>query len=126
MLILDSGGFTKLSNRSTQALALVRELMACGLWPPVVPTPVLVEALHGDAGKDANANAFLKTCMTESVVSISLARRAAELRRRARAGSAVDALVVAVAESGGTVLTGDAADIGALATHARDVAVELI
>jgi predicted ATPase len=49
-----------------------------------------------------------------------------ELRRRARTGSAIDALVVAVAEPGGTVLTGDSADITTLAGHADDVAVEVI
>ena len=43
-----------------------------------------------------------------------------------RRGSAVDALVVAMAEPGGTVLTGDKADIGALAAHARQVMVEVI
>jgi hypothetical protein len=46
--------------------------------------------------------------------------------RRARAGSAVDALIVAIAEPGGTVLTGDRADIEALAAHADRVAVELV
>ncbi|MEP7113491.1 MAG: hypothetical protein ABI862_09520 [Ilumatobacteraceae bacterium] len=54
------------------------------------------------------------------------ARRAAELRRRARRGSAVDAIVVALAEPGGNVLTGDKADIEALAAHAHDVSVETI
>ncbi len=124
MLVLDSGGFTKLSTRSTQSLALIRELTSAGLWPPVVPTAVLIESLHGHAARDANANRFLKGCVTESLVSIDLAWRAAELRRRARRGSAVDALVVAIAEPGGTVLTGDAADVNALAAHADDVAVE--
>ena len=52
------------------------------------------------------------------------ARRAAELRRRARHGSAVDAVVVALAEPGGTVLTGDKADIKAIAAHAHHVTVE--
>lgn len=126
MLVLDSGGFTKLSTRSAQSLALVRELIATGLWPPVVPTPVLVESLQGHAGRDANANRFLKTCVTESLVTLSMARRAAELRRRARRGSAVDALVVAMAEPGGTVLTGDTDDISALAHYATEVLVVLI
>ena len=87
---------------------------------------VLVESLQGDSGRDANANRFLKTVMKDESVSIEVARRAAELRRRARRGSAVDALVVAAAEPNGTVLTGDAADITALAAHARNVSVELV
>jgi hypothetical protein len=68
----------------------------------------------------------LKTCIIESNVDPGVARRAAELRRRARTGSAVDALVVAMAEPGGTVLTGDKADLEALAAHARGVSVEVI
>jgi len=59
-------------------------------------------------------------------VSDTRARRAAELRRRARTGSAVDALVVTCAEPGGTVLTGDEADITALAAHATGVSVQLV
>jgi hypothetical protein len=38
----------------------------------------------------------------------------------------VDAIVVAVAEPGGTVLTSDRADLEALATHADGVAVEVV
>ena len=38
-------------------------------------------------------------------------------------GSAVNALVVAVAEPAGAVLTGDLADLRALAAHADDVIV---
>lgn len=124
MLVLDSGGFSKLSSRTKGALALLRSLRDAGLWPAVVPTVVLVESLHGDGRRDANANAFLKACIVEAEVSPAIARRAAELRRRARAGSAVDALVVALAEPGGTVLTGDRADLEALAAHAVDVTVE--
>jgi hypothetical protein len=87
---------------------------------------VLVESLHGDAGRDANTNRFLKTCIIDSAVSVDVARRAAELRRLARTGSAVDALVVAIAEPGGTVLTGDRTDIEALAAHADRVSVQVI
>jgi hypothetical protein len=38
--------------------------------------------------------------------------------------SASDALIVAFAEPGGTILTGDLADLRALAEHASDVTVE--
>ena len=65
-------------------------------------------------------------CIIEPTVSESTARRAAELRRRARAGSAVDALVVAIVEPGGDGPTGDRADIEALAAHANAVAVEVV
>ena len=126
MLVLDSRGVTRLSSRTRPALALIRSLVDEGLWPPIVPTMVLVESLHGDPARDATANRFLKTCIIQPEVTPAVARRAAELRRRARTGSAVEALVVALAEPGGTVLTGDRADIEALAAHARDVSVELI
>lgn len=87
---------------------------------------VLVESLHGDPRRDANTHRFLKMCIIDPSVSESTARRAAELRRRSKAGSAVDALVVAIAEPGGTVLTGDRADIEALAAHAVGVPLELV
>ena len=126
MLVLDSGGFGRLSERSKQTLALIEELRTAGFWPPVVPTMVLVESLQGHPGRDANANRFLKTVIKVESVGVELARRAAELRRRARHGSAVDALVVAVAEPNGVVLTGDEADITALAAVSNGVAVELV
>ena len=55
-----------------------------------------------------------------------LARRAALLRRQARRGSAVDALVVAFAEPDGTALTSDLDDLEALAEHANRVSVEKV
>jgi predicted nucleic acid-binding protein len=126
VLVLDSGGVTRLAARNRQALSLVRSLVAAELWPPVVPTVVLVESLQGHPGRDANVNRFLKTCIVEPTVTDAIARRAAELRRRAGRGSAVDAIVVAVAEPHGTVLTGDEADLGALSAYARQVTVERI
>jgi len=87
---------------------------------------VLVESLYGNDRRDANSDRFLKTCIIDSSVSATTARRAAEIRRRARAGSAVDALVVAIAEPGGAVLTGDSADIRALAGSADGVIVEVL
>lgn len=48
------------------------------------------------------------------------------LEPKARQGSAGDAMVVTIAEHGGTVLTGDEADLNALAADAGDVHVELV
>ncbi|MEY4580767.1 MAG: hypothetical protein RL701_5470 [Pseudomonadota bacterium] len=48
------------------------------------------------------------------------------LRTRARRGSAVDAIVIALAEPGATELTSDREDLEALATHARGVKVERV
>jgi hypothetical protein len=87
---------------------------------------VLVECLEGHAGRDALANRFLKTCDVVEEIPEPLARRAAALRRRARRGSAVDALTVAFAEPGGTVLTSDLSDLSALANRANGVSVEKV
>ena len=126
MLVLDSGAVSRLAERSTRALALIQSLRAMDLWPPLVPSVVLVESLQGHPGRDANINRFLKTCIIETAVTQALARRAAQLRRQASHGSAVDAIVVASAEPGGTVLTGDKRDIEALSGHARAVGVESV
>jgi hypothetical protein len=125
-LVLDSGGVSHLAERSRQAMALIVALRNEGLWPPVVPSVVLVECLQGHAGRDAVANRFLKTCDVPTVVPETLARRAAQLRRLARRGSAVDALVVAFAEPGGTVITSDPVDLEALAQHAIRVTIEAV
>ena len=126
MLVLDSGGVTGLAERSQQAAALIVALREQDLWPPLVPAIVLVECLQGHPGRDAVANRFLKTCDVLEHVPEALARRAAWLRRQARRGSAVDALVVAFAEPGGTVLTTDPGDLEALARRARGVRVERV
>jgi hypothetical protein len=126
MLVLDSGAVTHLAERSGRGAAMIAALRAEGLWPPVVPSVVLVECLTGEGSRDATQNRFLRTCNVTDTVALSLARRAAWLRARARTGSAVDAIVTAVAEPGGTVLTGDLADLRVLASFATDVTIEPI
>jgi len=124
MLVLDSGAVSRLAERSRYAVALIQSLRDEGVWPPVVPSVVLVECLQGHAGRDAIANRFLKTCDIVEEVTEPLARRAAFLRRRAKRGSAVDALVVAIAEPDGTVLTSDPRDLDALVAYAQGVSIE--
>ena len=87
---------------------------------------VLVESLHGHPGKDGGVRQFLNACRVLTRVDVGLARRAAELRRRAGRGSAVDALVVATAEPGAVVLTSDLGDLLALAAYSDGVRVERI
>ncbi len=79
-LVLDSGGVSRLAERSQEAVALILALRDEGLWPPRVPSVVLVECLEGHAGRDAIENKFLKTCDIAEVVPEFLARRAALLR----------------------------------------------
>lgn len=124
MLVLDSGGVSRLAERSTRAAAVITVFKREGLWPPVVPSVVLVECLRGRPDRDARTNQILKTCDVQVVLSEARARRAAQLRRLARHGSAVDAVVVATAEPNGTVLSGDVEDLRALASHAEGVHVE--
>jgi hypothetical protein len=126
MLVLDSGAVTRLAERTGRAAALIAALRHEGLWPPVVPSVVLVECLTGQGARDTAQHRFLRTCDITEGVPVPLARRAAWLRSQARTGSAVDALVTAFAEPGGTVLTGDLADLRALAERASDVTVERV
>ena len=122
-LVLDSGGVSLFVRRSKDATARIRSFLREGMWPPIVPSIILVECLQGHAGRDAPTNQFLKTCDVVQEIPESLARRAAQLRRLARTGSAVDALVVAIAEPDGTALTSDPHDLKALAAHAIGVGI---
>src|SRR5713101_8063163 len=99
-----------LAERSTRAAAVITVFRREGLWPPLVPSIVLVECLSGRPDRDARTNQFIKTCDIQTVLGEKLARRAAHLRGLARRGSAVDAVVVAAAETGGTVCGGDVND----------------
>lgn len=125
-LVLDSGGLSRLARRNGGAAGIIVALRRAGLWPPLVPSVVLVESLTGRQRRDANVNRLLKTCDVVDQLPEHLARRAAALRAAAGRGSAVDAIVVAAAEPGGTVLTGDVDDLRALATHADDVSIERV
>ena len=121
MYVLDSGAVSVLSSRTTRAAALLAVLRTEDEWPPVVPSAVLVECLVGNGDRDAWTNQFLKTCDVEGQLAEIRARRAARLRSAAGRGSVVDAIVVAMAEPGGTVVTGDTAHVAALAANAVDV-----
>jgi len=125
-LVLDSGAVTKLARRDRQTAAIISVLRRDGLWPPAVPSVVVVESVTGRPGRDANTNRLLKTCDIITELPERTARRAARLRFRTKRGSAVDALVIAFAEPSGRVLTGDPGDLRALAAHADHVLVETI
>jgi hypothetical protein len=126
VLVLDSSGLSRIGERTRRAAALLEALRREGLWPPVIPTVVLAESTSGRAKTDSNTNRFLKSCDVDPIVTEGQARRAGQLRALAGRGSAVDALVVALAEPGSVVMTSDRADIEALAAHAADVSVEVV
>lgn len=119
-LILDSHGVTRLAGDR----ARLAELRNRGEWPPLVPTVVLTEALSGDHRRDYHENRLLRTCDLRAVDE-ALAREAAALRAQVQARripSAVDAIVVAVADhaGGGIVLSSDSSDLGSLARHTHN------
>lgn len=126
MVVLDSGAVTFLAERTPRAVALLRELRRNGKWPVVVPSVVLVECLGEHVSRDAPVHRMLNQCDILEVLPVQLARRAAYLRTQAHRGSAVDAVVVASAEPGGTALTADRKEIAALAEWSADVSVEVI
>lgn len=116
-LVLDSHGLTMLA----QSRARLEELRRRGEWPAIVPSVVLTEATTGDHRRDFHENRLLTTCEIKPVDE-KLARSAASLRAKVnarRAPSAVDAIVVALADAlgGATVITSDAGDLRTLARH---------
>lgn len=122
-LVLDSGAVTDLARQRKRSAVGFRQARIDDSWPIVVPTVVLVECLSGRQHTDASVNFFLKACVVVDGPNEKSARRAGAIRAKARRGSAVDAVVVAMAEPGGTVLTNDVSDIQALASYAEGVSV---
>lgn len=123
-VVLDCGGLSMLvKNR-----ARLEELRRRDQWPALVPAVVLAEALTGDHRRDFHDNRLLRTCDIRSTDE-AISRQGAALRTavgRVRSPSAIDAIVVALADDvgGATVLTGALRDLRALARHAvNDVRV---
>jgi predicted nucleic acid-binding protein len=122
-LVLDSGAVTALGRRDRQTAARIAVLQQRGLWPPIVPTAVLVDSLTGNRVRDALANRTVGLSLVHPL-NEPLARRAAQLRGRARAGSAVDAVVVATAELlEALVITVNPDDLARLSHHAHGVSL---
>ena len=116
-LVLGSGAVSALSTQRARLIELRRR----GLWPPLVPSVVLVEALTGDPRRDFSAERFLRTCEVLDVNAV-LSRTAARLRAATtRAGtiSAVDAVVAAVASGcdDPVIVTSDPHDLRTLGEH---------
>lgn len=126
MIVLDSGALSRLAERSDVGAGVLRRLQAEGVWPPVVPTIVIAESTSGRPHTDAAANRLLRACDVTTTLPEPVARRAGALRASARRGSVVDAVVVALAEPGGRVLTTDAKDLAVLGSHAERVVVEAV
>ncbi len=80
----------------------------------------------GSPANHAGVNRLLKTCNIVEELPQRLTRRAGALRALAGQGSAVDAVVVVMAEPGGAVLGGDIQDLRTLASYADDVIVHRV
>ena len=122
-LFLDSGAVDRLARGNLQSDANIKRLKDEGYWPPRLHTVVLAECVSGRQRHDVPVNRFIKTCNVVEELPQRFARRAGELRTKTRKGSVVDALLVAMAEHGGTVLTNDSDDIRALASNANGATV---
>ena len=125
-VVLDVGGLRRLADRSPRSLILLRTLRERGLWPGIVPSAVLAEALTGDAEADRAVEALLRGCEVIEQLDATTARRAAWLRTAANRGTALDAITVALAEPGGAVLVAQRPTIEAMALFADGVFVERI
>jgi len=83
-LVLDSSAVSYLARRTPATLALITALRDRGVWPPLVPSPVLIECLTGDGSRDAATHRLLRSVNILEAVPVGLARRAAHLRTEAR------------------------------------------
>ena len=115
VIVFDSGVIDQLVTNNEFRI-VVDDLVRSG-WSPIIPTPVLAEAITGGA-RDAPTNQAIRRVGT-SVTDESLARRAGALRYAAaraggrRAPSGIDAIVAAhAADAGaGVVFTADPTDL---------------
>jgi hypothetical protein len=121
-----------LCGRSQRARAWLRWIVVHD-GTVTVPTPVLVETITGDAGRDAEVNRVLGVFQQESSVMVApdeaTARRAGRLRFRARSDDGVDALVAAAAVGDGSpcvLLTSDREDLERLLVNDPRVAVRTV
>ncbi len=126
MHVLDRAGVHALSERCSSALALVQSLRDRDLWPPIVPSAVVAESLSGDPARDVDVLRFLRTCVVEDHLPLTVAIRAAELRRRAGGGTLGEAVAVAIAEPDAIVLTGAEATTSTLVSHSDNVTLEVV
>lgn len=115
-----------LADRGAREFKALRAALSAEALVPVVPTPVLTEVWRGEAGQANLARALKAIGKVDCTETI--AKRGGELLAATGGANALDAIVVATAEEHGAVtITGDVADLRALAAHTRGpVRVEAI
>ncbi|MGH7659913.1 MAG: PIN domain-containing protein [Vulcanimicrobiaceae bacterium] len=123
-MLLDSEALSKIDERDLHVLAWLKVARDDGVLIQI-PAPVFAETL---TGRPRNDTVLYQELDLETMcinTPFSIAKRAGELRFRAGGGRslAVDALIVASAESVGAdlVLTGDPRDLNKISAHARGV-----
>lgn len=123
-LILDSGAVIALARQEARARAALTAAWEVGA-DVLVPVVVVAETVRGGA-RDAPVNRILNAVGNVAPATEETARIAGALLARAKSAATIDALVVAEAvnRGGGVVLTGDAADLGALASPHGDVVIQ--
>jgi len=128
VIVLDTGAIDQVVTNK-EFRAILEDLLRSG-WTPIIPTPVLAEAITGRAA-DGAANQAIGRIGT-TVTDEPLARHAGALRYEAaraagrRAPSGIDAIVAAHAASAGAgvVFTSDPGDLRRLLVTSPGVRVE--
>ena len=122
-LILDAGAVIALARNDPRARAFVRR--AIELDAEVrVPVVVLAETVRGTQ-RDAAVHRVLNAVSDCAPIDETVGRRAGALLGRANRSDTVDAIVVgeAIEAGGAEILTGDPADLTALANGERSITI---
>ena len=125
-LILDAGAVIALSRADARARAVLAAAVEAGA-DVSIPAVVIAETVRGVAA-DAPVNRVVKAVGEVDIVTEAIGRTAGKLLGEADSSATVDAIVVATAieASGAVILTGDPADLGALASRHREVVVQAL
>jgi predicted nucleic acid-binding protein len=124
-LILDAGAVIALARQDIRARAALTAAWEVGA-DVIVPAVVVAETVRGHGARDAPVNRVLNAVGNIAPATEDRARTAGALLARAKSNATVDALVVAevVQRGGGVVLTGDVADLEALAGSHAEVVIQ--
>lgn len=125
-LILDAGAVIALSRSDARARAVLAAAVEAGA-DVSIPAVVVAETVRGVTA-DAPVNRVVKAVGEVDLVTEAIGRTAGRLLGEAGSSATVEAIVVATAieASGAVILTGDPADLGALASRHREVVVQAL
>lgn len=125
-LILDADAVIALSRAGARSRAVLAAAIEAGA-DVSIPAVVVAETVRGGAA-DAPVNRVVRAVGEVEGVTEAIGRTAGRLLGEAGSSATVDAIVVATAieASGAVILTGDPADLGALASRHREVVVRAL